>query len=96
MPLIAMRDVNFGFGGPALLEDINFLVEPGNGFLCWAGTAVVSRLCYGLCWADLGLSGYTKHPNSKSCSTAGPQVVSMAAATRHKSEPAIGINRSRN
>ncbi len=30
MPLIAMRDVNFGFGGPALLEGIGFRIEPGE------------------------------------------------------------------
>lgn len=30
MPLIAMRDVNFSFGGPPLLEGINLLIEPGE------------------------------------------------------------------
>ena len=30
MPLIAMRDVHFGFGGPALLEGMNFLVDQGE------------------------------------------------------------------
>ena len=30
MPLIAMRDVNFSFGGPPLLEAMNLLIEPGE------------------------------------------------------------------
>ncbi len=30
MPLIAMRDVNFGFGGPPLLEGLDFQIEPAE------------------------------------------------------------------
>ena len=30
MPLIAIRDIDFGFGGPLLLEGINLLIEPGE------------------------------------------------------------------
>ena len=30
MPLIAMKDASFGFGGPLLLEEMNFQISPGE------------------------------------------------------------------